>query len=190
VEPVHAPLEVVDGTAAHRTAVADSVVTEAWADHHEEVFAFLVRTTRDPEAAEDLLQETFLRLTREVRAGRTPDNPRAWLYRVGANLATSRGRHLAAALRGLVRIRATTGSGRTEPTPEASYVQRESRDALLAALSDLGADARAAVLLSGEGFSGAEIAAAIGRSELATRTLLCRARIRVRTRLEAMEGVR
>ena len=84
------------------------MVVDAWTDHHQELFAFLVRTTRDPEVAEDLLQESFLRLTREIRAGRAPDNVRAWLYRVGANLAVSRGRRISAALRGLIRALATT----------------------------------------------------------------------------------
>ena len=162
----------------------------AWTDHHAEVFAFLVRTTRDPEVAEDLLQEAYLRLTREVRADRTPDNVRAWLYRVGANLAVSRGRRISAALRGLVRLGAATGAARTEDAPESGYLQREGRAALVGALADVAPDARAALLLASEGFSGAEIAAAIGRSEPATRTLLCRTRVRVRSRLESAEAVR
>ncbi len=41
------------------------------------------------------MQESFLRLFKEVEAGRTPDNVRAWLYRVGSNLAISRGRRRA-----------------------------------------------------------------------------------------------
>ena len=49
--------------------------------------------TRDREAAEDLLQETFIRLITETRAGRPPEQVRAWLYRVAANAAISRGRH-------------------------------------------------------------------------------------------------
>ena len=172
-----------------RSAQADALVVAAWTDHHAEVFAFLVRTTRDPEVAEDLLQEAYLRLTREVRADRTPDNVRAWLYRVGANLAVSRGRRLSAALRGIVRIRSTDATT-TTVTPEASYLAREGRANLVGVLADLDPGARAALLLASEGFSGAEIAAAIGRSEAATRTLLCRTRVRVRSRLESAEAVR
>jgi len=187
---VTSPLEVVDAAGAHRTAVADAAVVAAWTAHHGEVFAFLVRTTRSPDVAEDLLQEAFLRLTTEVQAGRAPDNVRAWLYRVGANLAVSRGRRISAAFRGIVRFRSTTGPSTTTMTPEAAYLGSEGRADLLAALEDLGPDARAALLLSSEGFSGAEIAAAIGRSEAATRTLLCRTRGRVRSRLESVEAVR
>ena len=184
------PLGSVDVASVQRSAQADALVVAAWADHHAEVYAFLVRTTRDPEVAEDLLQEAYLRLTREVRADRTPDNVRAWLYRVGANLAVSRGRRLSAALRGIVRLRSTDAPTTTTLTPEAGYLQREGRAALVGVLADLDPGARAALLLSSEGFSGAEIATAIGRSEAATRTLLCRTRVRVRSRLESAEAVR
>jgi RNA polymerase sigma-70 factor (ECF subfamily) len=179
----------VDVASVQRTAQADALVVAAWTAHHAEVFAFLVRTTRDPEVAEDLLQEAYLRLTTEVRAGRAPDNTRAWLYRVGANLAVSRGRRLSAAFRGIVRIRSTAPPMTTQ-TPEAGYLAREGRANLVGVLADLDPGARAALLLSSEGFSGAEIAAAIGRSEAATRTLLCRTRVRVRSRLESAEAVR
>jgi RNA polymerase sigma factor (sigma-70 family) len=190
VEPVIPHLEAVDATGAHRAAVADSIVVDAWSDHHEELYAFLVRTTRDTGVAEDLLQESFLRLTREIRAGRTPDNIRAWLYRVGANLATSRGRRISAALRGMVRVRAAAGPAYTNVTPETSFLQHEGHQRLVNALAEVGPDARAALLLSSEGFSGAEIAAAIGRTEAATRTLLCRTRVQVRRRLETAEASR
>ena len=190
MEPVTSPLEAVDTAGLQRTALADTLVVAAWTDHHEEVFAFLVRTTRSPEVAEDLLSEAYLRLTREVRADRTPDNVRAWLYRVGANLAVSRGRRVTTALRGLVRLGTTEGAARTEDAPEAGYLQREGRAALVGVLADLDPGARAALLLASEGFSGAEIATAIGRSEAATRTLLCRTRMRVRGRLESPEAAR
>jgi len=190
VDPVTSPLEAVDAAGAHRTALADAAVVAAWTAHHGEIFAFLVRTTRSPEAAEDLLQEAYLRLTTEIRAGRAPENTRAWLYRVGANLAVSRGRRLSAAFRGIVKIRSTSAPATTTFTPEASYLGREGRADLLATLADLGPDARAALLLAAEGFTGAEIAAAIGRTDAATRTLLCRTRVQVRSRLESAEAVR
>jgi DNA-directed RNA polymerase specialized sigma24 family protein len=44
-------------------------------------------------------------------------------------------------------------------------------------------EARLGLMMAARGFSGREIAAALGRSEVATRTLLCRARQRLRNRL-------
>ena len=42
------PIEAVDTASAHGVVTADTAVAAAWTDHHEEIFAFLVRTTRDP----------------------------------------------------------------------------------------------------------------------------------------------
>jgi RNA polymerase sigma-70 factor (ECF subfamily) len=190
MQPELSPVEAVETAGLHQAARADAAVLQAWSDHHGEIFAFLVRTTRDPEVAEDILQEAFLRLTREARADRMPDNARAWLYRVGGNLATSRGRRLAAAARGVMRLGRPTSQLPSENVPEAGYLHREGRADLMRVLAELEPSARAALLLASEGFSGAEIAAAIGRSEAATRTLLCRTRLRVRGRLESPEAAR
>ena len=56
-------------------------------------------------------------------------------------------------------------------------------------LGELGADARTALLMAANGFSGLEIADAIGRSPNATRTLMCRSRIQLRERLVSMGTV-
>jgi DNA-directed RNA polymerase specialized sigma24 family protein len=80
-------------------------VAGAYSAYHAEVAAYVRRLTREAEVAEDLAQETFLRLQREMQRGRTPTNPRAWLYRVAGNLAMSRGRHVAVVRRRLARPR-------------------------------------------------------------------------------------
>lgn len=71
---------------------------------------------------------------------------------------------------------------------ETGYLQREGRAALVGGLADLDPGARAALLLASEGFSGTEVATAIGRSEAATRTLLCRTRLRVRGNKLPVDG--
>ena len=73
-------------------------------------------------------------------------------------------------------------------SPEAGVLSRERASTLDAALATLSADARSALLLSAQGFSGEEIATAIGRSHAATRTLLSRARVRVRLALQDEPG--
>jgi RNA polymerase sigma factor (sigma-70 family) len=158
-------------------------VTVAFESYHAELYNFLRRSTRDEAAAEDLLQEAYLRLTREVDAGRTPEHVRGWLYRVASNLAISRGRRRTTALEWLGRY-GRQAVGDDAPSPEAGLLARERTSALDAALATLPAEARTALLLSADGFSGEEIAAAIGRSHAATRTLLSRSRVRVRLELE------
>jgi RNA polymerase sigma factor (sigma-70 family) len=163
--------------------VDEAELGELFLRYRGEILAFLVPMTRDHDVAEDVLQETFIRLIREARAGRMPDNVRAWLYRVAANLAISRGRRVATWLRILPRL-----LERGEPPrPEAEFLHRERDAELHAALGRLRPDGRAALLLAAEGFNGHEIATVIGRSETATRTLLYRSRIELRRVAEAAE---
>ena len=149
-----------------------------------ELLGFLVGMTRDLDEAEDILQETFVTLVREARAGRMPDDVRPWLYRVAANAMISRRRRLTTWTRLLPRL-----LDRSEPDRPESEALRSERDAELhAALAHLAPDRRAALLLAARGFSGSEIAETIGRSDGATRTLMCRARLELRGILETAEG--
>jgi len=155
------------------------LVASLYDRHGDELFSYLCRYCGDRDVAEDLLQDTFVRLVREVRAGRTPEQPRAWLYRVGANLAASRGRRISALGRTLRRLRMVESA----PSPESGAVAREGRDELLVALAQMPSDARSVLLLSAQGFSGADIAHVMSRSPLATRSLLFRARRALRKQL-------
>ena len=166
----------------------DGFVVSMYEAHHAEVYAFLVRSTRDPSAAEDLLQETFLRLTTEARAGRAPEQVRAWLFRVASNLAISRARRHATANTYMGRYGQTEHDGAVMDSPEATALRRERNETLERALNDLPADARVALMLSAHGFRGEEIAETIGRSHGATRSMLLRARLRVRDELLAEDA--
>lgn len=184
---VSAPAAPDGPPALERARVAgranEAELAAIYAERRGELLAFLVGMTRDPEVAEDLLQETFLRLVREVRAGRMPEQPRAWLYRVAANAAIDRGRRGATVARFLPRL-----LSRDEPEAPDDAALRVERDAALhAALGRLAPDRRAALLLAAKGFSGAEVARLLGRSEVATRTLLCRARLELRAVLDPAE---
>ena len=50
----------------------DLTLTALYEEHRSEILGFLVRMTRDREAAEDILQETFISLIAEAHAGRMP----------------------------------------------------------------------------------------------------------------------
>jgi RNA polymerase sigma-70 factor (ECF subfamily) len=172
---------VVFGVRSHvadRPDVVD-VVSAAYDSFERAIYGFALGMTHDGAAAEDLVQETFLRLVHEVQAGRTPDNIRAWLYRVCANLTASRGRRASVATRYLPFL----ASHDVGETPEARHLRLELGTDLSAALAELSADERTGLLLSAGGFHGAEIAEMIGRSHGATRTMLTRARLKVQSRL-------
>lgn len=155
-------------------------VEAAWAAHHAALVRRLALLTRHQDVAEDLAQEAFYRLAREVDAGRVPDDPGAWLHRVGVNLVASRGRHLTV----VDRRAGDLPMPDAPPSPEAVVVATERSGAVRAALAELSPADRDALLLAAHGYRGHEIADSIGRTEGATRTLLCRARNKLRLRLE------
>ncbi len=160
-----------------------ALVASIYDRHQRELYTFALRICRDREAAEDLIHETFVRLIVEVDAGRVPDNVRAWLYRVTANLAASRGRRATVARRWLATVTRTEGA---VPGPEPTFLEYERRSDLEVVLGEISMDARTALLMAANGFSGEQIAAAIGRTGSATRTLMCRARLHLRERLGSM----
>jgi len=160
------------------------VVMHAFEEHGAKLTGFAFAMCRDRDVADDLVQETFLRFVKEINADRSPDNIPAWLFRVCANLATSRGRRVTVAQRFL------RGSHnlQDEPPADVETLRHETSSALRAGLATVPGDARAALLMAAQGFSGREIAEAIGRSEMATRTMMFRAREKLRVFL-VREGV-
>ncbi len=75
----------------------------------------------------------------------------------------------------------------SEASPEQEYLRREDADRVHAALARLRTDDRAALLMAAHGCPTPEIAHALGRSELATRSLLCRARVKLREQVQRQE---
>jgi RNA polymerase sigma-70 factor (ECF subfamily) len=157
----------------------DLLIETAYTEHRGSLVRRLTGITRDAEVAQDLAQEAFLRLAREVEAGRSPDNVAAWLQRVGANLATSRARHAQVA----ARHEASLAKPSEPESPEALVVEGELAAAVRAYMDQLTASERRALVLAANGFGGIEIASTIGRTPGATRTLLCRARAKIRERM-------
>jgi len=168
-------------TATARMDTAD-LIASTYDAHQRELYSFALRSTRDPEVAEDVLQEAFTRLIVEVEAGRTPDNIRAWLYRVIANLIASGGRRATVARRQLGAL----VNDDIDAGPEPAYLDQERRSDLEVALSELDEAERIALVMAANGFKGIEIADAIGRSSSATRTMMCRSRVHLRQRLGSM----
>jgi RNA polymerase sigma-70 factor, ECF subfamily len=55
--------------------------------HGQAMFGFIRRQGLSDEESQDAVQETLLRLLRELRAGQSIENPRAWAYRALFRLA-------------------------------------------------------------------------------------------------------
>jgi RNA polymerase sigma factor (sigma-70 family) len=169
---------VVGGT------VAD-VALAAFDSHQRALTSYAYALTRDREAADDLVQETFVRLINELQKGRQPENLQAWLFRVCSNLVVSGARRRNVAQRFIAQITPHD----TEVDAEYETLRREMSGELLEGLARLAPDARVALVMAANGFSGREIANALGRTETSTRTMMFRAREQMRVIL-ADQGVR
>src|SRR5262245_7203724 len=159
----------------------DERIEAIYREHAAGLRGRLIAITRDPAAADDLVGEAFLRLVTQVRDGRIPDDPGAWLHRVAGNLAISRGRRATVATRALP---ALLDRGLAE-SPEDEVVRRERNEVVRDALSTLDRDDQELVAMAAIGHRPVDIAGKTGRSNQATRTRLCRARGRLRARLIA-----
>ncbi len=163
---------------------AREIAAAAYLAHSEALRRRVIGLTRDAAVAEDLVQEAFLRLLEEVDRGAVPDNVGGWLNRVATNAFMSRSRHAQVVNRTSARLPRLT----TDPSPEDECEGRETLRSVHAAMGDLARDDRAAILLAAGGSNGREIASALGRSELAARALLSRARAKLRLRMAAAEA--
>ena len=130
------------------------------------VFRYLLRRTHDAGRAEDLTQETFLRLCRHLREERPLDNPKAWLFTVAANLAVDINRNE----RNITDLDEYTWkeiedsrSGR-EIDPETLLLQNERLDRLQIAVLHLTPLQRECLHLRAEGLRYREIAELMGIS--------------------------
>lgn len=187
------PVAPVSGSgptfAAHDVRIIDGagrVTTAAYERHAAEIHAFVLRIVRDPDEAADLVADTFTKLFTEEQANRTPLLPRPWLYRVAANLATSRGRRMQSAIRASSKLQREARADHA-PSAEHELIGRERDAAVHRALAQVSLEERTALLLAAAGHDGATVASMIGKSHVATRTLMCRARKRLRAALREQD---
>lgn len=135
---------------------------------------YLARFTGDRDLAEDLVQETFLRLLERPPPDRRA--PRAWLFTVATNLARDESR---AARRRAALSRDDAPMGAPPADPETSVERAETRERIAAALAALSARERTAILMRAEGFLHREIADAIDTTTASVGTTLARAMIKM-----------
>jgi RNA polymerase sigma-70 factor (ECF subfamily) len=169
--------------AGDEDAFAELVVT-----HADRVYGALRRFGLDPDEADEVSQEVFVRAWRGLPRFEERSQFSTWLYRIAFNEAQRRlSRH--------PRVRAEPEPDRDDPIasvsespelgPEAQMLGREFERALERALSQLPADWRAAVVLRDvEGLSTRDAAEVAGIREAAFKSRLHRGRIQLRALLE------
>ncbi len=163
-------------------------IMDRWRD---KVAAFLQRMTGDAATAEDLAQETFVRLYQSCGSYSPKAAFATYLFRIAANLARNhqrwRSRHPTVSIEdGLGALRDWPGGG------AAPDEQAESTDSLRqveAAVAALPSELREAILLfTYEDMSYAQIAAALRCSEKAVETRIYRARQMLKGLLKELDG--
>jgi RNA polymerase sigma factor (sigma-70 family) len=153
-----------------------------WAEIYRMTFADLVRYLHrrvwDAERARDLAQEAFARALESSARGSVPDNPRAFVFRIAANLSLDEARSALTRRRYMTLLKSESADAvRVDPLDE---MEREARErAARAALEQLSERDREVLLLWDAGLSYTEIAAHTGLAVSAIGTTLARARSRL-----------
>ena len=154
------------------TRVADTDIDSIVSANRQSVYRYLCRQIGRADAAHDLTQEVFLRVSRAGVPDTSDAGQRAWIFRIARNLALN---HLR--------------DGRRRPEPVAliehgTAPTQELRAAVRQALAALAAEDRDVFLLrESVGLSYEEIAEACELTPDAVRSRLYRARIELRDAL-------
>ena len=136
--------------------------------HGAAVYRFALVLVRHHQDAEDVLQETFMKLLQHLRSGGNTDNVRGWLFTVAAHAARDRQRG---------RLRWLPWSRDAEPAADPPELRDEDGryEALRQALRGLPTRDRLLLGLRSQGLSYREIAAAAHIRESSVGRLLARA---------------
>ena len=162
------------------------------------VYRLAVRVTGNASDAEEVVQDALWTVVRKIDTFRGDSAFGSWLYRIVANAAfqkvRARRRHPEVSLDDVLPVFHDDGA-HAQPIDDWSprvndpCRQTEVRRALSAALDDLPADARTAVILRDvEGLSMAEMAATLGLTVASAKTRVHRARLFLRKRLALSLG--
>jgi RNA polymerase sigma-70 factor (ECF subfamily) len=155
--------------------------------HRTPVFSFLLRLTGDRGRAEDLCQETFLRVVRAAEAWEPRALFRTWLYAVARNQAQDEARRKAFRRTEADADPAAAAGASDAPDPEAAAAGALLRPKLEAALAALPEEQREVFLLREHaGLRFPEIAEVTGVPENTVKSRMRYALEALRERLEAM----
>jgi RNA polymerase sigma-70 factor (ECF subfamily) len=164
------------GIAAAAAAALDEEAFRAFYERTARpLWAYLSRATGSPEAADDLLQESYLRLLRCGVAFESDEHRRHYLFRIATNLAHDRRR------RPVLLPLSDDESGATQGRSDDPAGKLAGRTDLRRALEQMKPRDREVLWLAyAEGATHVEIARVLGLRPTGVRVLLFRARRRLR----------
>jgi RNA polymerase sigma-70 factor (ECF subfamily) len=176
--------ELIDATLAGKREAFGQLVQR----YQDRLFHSMLQIVRSHEAAEDTVQEAFLRAYKGLGSFQRQSSFYTWLYRIALNLVLTQRRR--------VRPERPLDGAWEDPSGEPSDLGQQPGDRLVRqermaqiqdALAKLDQDQRAVLVLRAiEGYDYQTIARVLGLSVGTVRSRLHRARARVRDYLEAM----
>ena len=147
-----------------RTLKLEEQITQLFDELRERVYRYLLCLSVSSSEAEDIIQETFLRLYRHLHAGGRDDNLRGWVFRVAHNISIDavRGRKYVEGVRPEQWTELTGASADPAPSPEEVLLRKERMVRVHAAISSLSEQQKECLYLRAEGFRYREIAETLG----------------------------
>ena len=155
----------------------DAVVGELFDEHANGLYRLALAMLHDAEAAQDVVQDTFLKLIAHIDGGGALPNARGWLYTVAAHGCRDR-------QRGLSRWLPWIAERDTRAAKEAPDL-RDGADAMLSAIRLLPSRDRLLIALRAQGLSYREISEAAGIRATSVGQLLARALDRLEQKLRS-----
>lgn len=176
---MHGEAKILSGVMAQTAAQTERVeieFDEAFTLHHRTVFRVARGVVQDSALAEDVVQEVFIRLYKNLDAVPSDDLLKAWLIRVTMNVSRN-------ALRGNFRATARddaffkeTVQANETAEPELDYERKTEIEEVRKALAKVKEPMRSCLMLKEQGLSYKEIAVTLGLNETSIGTYCARAR--------------
>ncbi len=184
-------MDLTDQILVEKIKTGDYQAFESLVNRYEsKVYRLAIRMLRNPEDAEDALQETFLQVYRGLKSFEGRSTFSTWLFRLATNVCLMKIRHRATEPAKFLPLedylpRHEAGEHPQmidwSDRPEEALLSKESREKMMGALEKLPPDYRAVFILRDmEGFSNAETGEALGISVAAVKSRLHRARLTLR----------
>lgn len=142
----------------------------------DNIYSYLLSLRVPVDRAQELTQESFLKLYLKMTRGESIENPRAWLYRVAHNFALRF--HEREPI--FEELDPSVQAFEPQLDPERALIERDRATALIRAIQDLSAQQRNCLHLRVQGLRYREIADVIGISSSAVGEFLRRAVVRLK----------
>jgi RNA polymerase sigma-70 factor, ECF subfamily len=156
-------------------------IVQLYHDLRPMLYAYLSTLGVVKSDAEELIQEGFFRLMRDLSTGNEVKNPRGWLFRVAHNLAMDA--HRSMSRDGMAdtdgEFLAMRQRVDPDPDPEEVYSRKERRRRVVSAIQSLTSQQRECLLLRAQGRSYCDIGVTLGVSTQRAAFLVQRSLVRL-----------